>query len=393
MGLGELVGKIRQRESIEYASFPIPSQRVVLTPDAGSIATYTPWETYFEVRMTQMHLRNQGEYWRDFLPLGSILLEFTFEGKQQTVPVVVGPDRLKQAQKFEKDDRVSYFNVRIAGPYPYEGDDVSLFVGLFRMQTHDWAKQALGLLENVAEAFDTTRLTSFLDISGPIVGGIEAFLDMDDIEFRVGDQRSFATAPTPPTVSTSGTSAFNLFAPRYIVYIRVRSTELPDQQRTRFWVKDGRLTTGTSADDLEDYRESDFILVQLRAMTTRSDYTRFDFHRRDWKKVSDYLSEGNQDAALKAWQLLIANLAQTTDVLPRQRRALLDFYKGRYRAELDFHEAAKDPLRDSTPLEPVEEHHLNEAATTEVARLEEPIASGDVEAELVGDGMDVASAQ
>ena len=322
MELEGVIDAILRKKSVRTASFRIHPERVIHDPAGNDADHFVKEETYFEIRLSQMYLRDSREYWREFVPLGSILTEFLFNGKRQIVPTVVGPGFLKGAAQVEEGDPVEYLNTRVAGPYPYEGDDLSLFVGLFRVATTNWASRALSLLESVAKVFDATKLSSAISVADPLVEGVEGLLGMDEVEMRMGTRRAYETAPErADTDEISGA----LLMPAYEVHLN--GPEVGEQERERFWVEDGKLQFGESLDSRKPYDRTDFVLYRLQPLTRRDDYTTFDFHTIHWKRVENHVWENREDEARKAFQLLAANLVECPDIVRPHRISLLRMYK------------------------------------------------------------------
>jgi hypothetical protein len=195
MRLRDFVDVIRRREGATSTSFSIHPHRLLGSGSTRDAPAFVPGQTYFEIRSSQMYLQYDREWWRTFNPLGSFLAEFLFAGAQRTVPFVVGPELLEGAFHVKDGSRIEYQNIRVAGPYPYVGDELQLFAGLFRVETSNWANRALSLLETVAKAFDVTKLTSYITIAGPLVDGIQGLLGMEGVELRMGVDRAYTQPP------------------------------------------------------------------------------------------------------------------------------------------------------------------------------------------------------
>lgn len=330
ISLKDFVDGILRKKNVRTAAFRIDPDRVLDGVDGNDAERFVKEQTYFEIRLSQMYLRDAREYWREFVPLGSILTEFLYDGERRVVPTVVGPALLKAVAEAKEDDRVEYLNTRVAGPYPYEGDDLTLFVGLFRIETTNWAAAALSMLETVAKVFDTTKLSASISVAGPLVEGVEGLLGMDEVEMRMGKRHAYESAADGGAVGAQVPET--LLAPAYEVLIN--RAELYEDERRRFWVKNGRLHVGASKDKLSPYGDADFALYRLQPLTSRDDYTTFDFERIHWKKVENHIWEGRAEEAQKAFRLLAVNLVECPDIVRPHRNALLRMYKQRMEDEL-----------------------------------------------------------
>ncbi len=102
MALRNLLDDLLRDKTVTYTHFRIGPDRLAKVDTSQQASRFIPRQTYFEIRLSQMYLRDQREYWRDFQPLASIMPEFIFTGERRTVPVVVGPERLERAQKVRR---------------------------------------------------------------------------------------------------------------------------------------------------------------------------------------------------------------------------------------------------------------------------------------------------
>ena len=313
-----------------------------------------------------MYLQYDREWWRTFVPLSSIMTEFIFAGRLRTVPFVVGPGLLEAAPHVTKDSHVEYQNIRVAGPYPYAGDQLQLFAGLFRVETGNWATLALSLLEALAKAFDPTKLTSYLNIAAPLTDSLQGILGMQEVESRLGIERAY-TQPTDE--EPFGVLPREALRPTFEVLLRVPSKDVTEIERRNFWVKDGRLFHGAAEGTLREFRDADFLLLHITPLAARDDYTTFDFHKNDWLKVEDHLANGREKEAWQRLRLLAANLSQCEDLTWPHRAALLAQYRSWFveRQQL-YRSLLSEPTDfsfDSERTPPVTEPDLLSAVETE----------------------------
>jgi hypothetical protein len=316
--LSNMWSKLARNPSEPDAHIVIPAARVVGDTEHGD-AKFVPHASYFEIRLKQMFLADQREYTREFTPLSSFNTEFSFAGQRVQTPVVVGPAMLGSIE-VAKGDHLEFLNTRLIGPCPYEGDDIELFAGLFRMTTNDWAKRALALLEVLSTTFDTSKLSSTLNLAEPLVSGVEGFFGMQDIEFRFGKHQSFAAPGT-------GGGNQGTLQPQYLALLRLPRSKLGNDGAAKFWVRDGRLAWGDDAAHLQEFSGCDFMLLHIAPLSSRSDFGSFEFHRRYWRKIEDLLAEQKYDEAYETFRLLAANLVQCEDIVRSHRMALLRQYR------------------------------------------------------------------
>ena len=321
--ISRLWERIRRDPTVVQAAFRIPAERVIGSSSADQ--QFHADEAYFELRLAEQFLQNRREYHQEFIPMTLLLSDFIYSGKRQSFPFVVGPSLLQELEQLDGDEQVRYRNTRVAGPIPYRGDDVNVFVGLFRVKTKNWAKQSLSLLESVAKAFDTSKLTSFINVTGPLVDSIESFLGIgEDMQFRIGERDSY----TDPASNNEAT----LFRAGFFVMIR---SDRDDIDESQFWVKENQLFHGPDKDQLELYRRKDYILLYINRLQIRNDHTTFDFHK-EWIKAQDQLWAEDPNGARKHLRELTRLIQQSPDLIPSHRKALISMYRKKYKEEMEL---------------------------------------------------------
>ncbi|MCS3759688.1 hypothetical protein [Bradyrhizobium centrosematis] len=109
--------------------------------------TFVPEASYFGVRMVEMGLREGGKFFSSFLPLGVVLTEFSFGDGRQRRPTILSNDEIAAQLKAAgaAPGYVDFKNIYAVRRAPMKQDNLSLFVGLFRLPFHDVAQQVLQL--------------------------------------------------------------------------------------------------------------------------------------------------------------------------------------------------------------------------------------------------------
>ena len=320
-------GKVRRSPAAKFAAFPITGRRVT---GGETLRHFEPDNSYLEVRISEQFLRDKRTFWREWNPLTVAATELIYDGKRSTFPFVVGPDLLSEVPELERGDSVWYRNTRVIGPTPYHGDDVSIFVGLFRMKIGDWADKALSLLESVAKAADTTKLSSYLNIADPLMDGIESFLGMKEVEFRFGQRW---------TLKDAEAGGHDVLTPGYFVIIGRKSTEV---NSSHFWVKDGQLLYGAKKSVSKPYMLDDYVLYQISCLGKRNDHATFDFEKR-WRAVRDLIWKGEEGAARRQYSQVLALIGESGDFTPRHRGELGLLYKSKIEYERASYRKSRDP--------------------------------------------------
>jgi hypothetical protein len=270
-----------------------------------------------------MWLTEERQLWREYMPFATVVSEFISQGRRVAVPSVLGSAALSRRFQVSKaDDAVEIRNVRVAGPVPYEGDDVSLLIALFRLKTADWLVPSLKLIEEIAGVLGFAGLTAAAPVAETLVRGVESFLATADLELRVGAYHSW----TAPNGSGEPVSVTEL-APTNFVILRRPEAGMSPGELASLCVKDGRLHRMRSG-NLTAYREHDFILVGLEARPFRDDYRQLEFYRL-WEQTRQHVVNGDLRAARRLWRQTAG--AIFTDELTRpQQEVLFAEYERRY---------------------------------------------------------------
>jgi hypothetical protein len=352
MGFRDLIDSIIRKPTEGYTSFSVGRPLA-----AGEPERFVAYETYVEIRLSQMFLRDERVLWREFIPLGSILTEILFADRRQTVPFLVGPDLLAQAPSKDQGDLVEFFGRRVAGPFPYQGDDVVVYAGLARLESDNWARRVLSCLGTVATAFDVSRLTSYVDVGGALTDALQGLLRMQEVEHRIGVDRSYATPPDPGIEVPQGA-----LRPSFEVFVNAPSSEFKEERQRGFEMRDGRLHEGD-----REFREADFMVLEIVPSDSRPDYTSFDFHRVHWREAEKHVMEGREDDAWDRFTLLASDLAANDDLAQKQRDALLEEYGDRLRASIErrkraFSRGGRQEFRPADLRLSLGESDLREAA-------------------------------
>jgi hypothetical protein len=346
MRLRDVFESVIHTPSTSFTGFRLADDCVLDVRDADRTVEFVPEQTYFEVRLSQLHLQYEREYWRQFIPLASFMTQFLYAGERRTVPFVIGPELVAGISQLDKRSPVEFRNVRVAGPCPYAGDDLELFTGLFRVVANDWAKPVLSLLESVAKAFDLSKLSSFVSVTDPLVDGIEGLLGMREVEPRMAMYQQLVT----PSGEVVQRQPGQVLRPGFYVLMGGLPRAYGQAERQALKVRDGILWRQDSA-GLAEFTDADFLLLEIVALLSRPDYTSFDFHKKYWPKVTDHIWNGHPDAARQTLRLLAATLVQCEDITAPHRQRLLAMYRTKFDEEL----AAEELFAEEGPRQGFDE--------------------------------------
>jgi hypothetical protein len=301
----------------------IPDQQIL--PSGFVSQVFQPNESYFEIRLAEMFLANRREYWEEHIPLGVVLSDFLYNRQRQTVPFLVGNQLLKPIEKFLDGQYVEYYNTRIAGPIPYMGDDVGLFMGLFRSPVKNRAEALFSFMETLVGAFDLGQLTPYLKIAQQVRTGLGNLLGIAEqgVQYRMGNRDVFVD----PMLNPDDPKAFR---DGYLVYINCPENAL-DPKTLR--VEDDRLHVQKNG-SLEQLRSYDYCLIRVKSLPFRNDYTTFPCYEY-WLEAIKRLRERDIPGAEGKLREFTLQLSLSPDVTEKHCYELIAAFEGNFYQEVE----------------------------------------------------------
>lgn len=292
---------------------------------AGPIA---PNAAYFEIRLAEMFLSYRSEYGRSFVPLAVMASEFVYGGTRRSFPFFVGSELLRDLDTYVKGQDVSFRNTRVVGPVPYTGDDVAVFVGLYRAQVDDFARKLLEVLGQTVAVFDVGKLSSYVDVAGKLADGLYSLLNFKQLEYRTGDRDVFQD------------HGAKLFGAGYFAYVNCDETAI---KADKLWVQDGILKVGSAQGSLQSLKDYDYCLVEVQGSNIRNDYTSLPFHEK-WKQTRDRISKGDDALAHTLFIECCQQIADSPDLTFSHAEALIQAYQANYAKDVEFYGKLRAPL-------------------------------------------------
>jgi hypothetical protein len=326
--LKDFLEKIRRSTYQPSFYCRIPDYQVL---DEGITANVVkPKESYFEVRLSEMFLRDKREYWAQYIPFVIVLTEVlhdheTTEATREALPFLVTNHILGPVEKHVGDDQVVYRNTRVAGPLPYMGDDVDLFVALYGVRASDVSEKLFDFLGNVFSVMDMGGFSTYLSVARNLKDSLSSFLNIDDTKYRLGTRDSFTNRDGDPRE----------FKECYLAYINCPEQ---DVNKKDFWVKDHRLHIGTK-ESHEPYTKYDYCLVRIDELKHRN-YESLPFHKL-WKQTENLILMGGHEAAEVRLQHLMHAVASSPDLTQRHRNDLQLIYKVDFDAAIEHDKKLK----------------------------------------------------
>lgn len=329
--LFKLFGDILSKKTIPKFSCRLDDQRVIEENYAPTV--FEPDNSYFQVRLAEMFLHESTVYGRGFVPLCVLLSDFIFaaagkEAKRETFPFYAS-NQILGLDKYVGKEYVELYDTKIVGPVPYIGDDVGLFVGLFRSQVSNLAASLFKFAENIVSAFDVSKLSTFLDIARPLSTGLADLLGLKEVEYLLGRRDDFSDKPKDVRQFREG----------YLVYVNCPENHSAVKN---LWVQDGRLFSGLDRENLESFRDFDFCLIHLKHLDTRNDYRTFPFYNL-WEEAKGAIWEGKETIAEGKMLQLYRELAISPDLTRAHRYDLIRLFKVDFEQERDFYHQTVAP--------------------------------------------------
>jgi len=331
--LGALLEILKGHHTDQKLCMRIPDEQIL---DAGIQSQ--PFEedsAYFEIRLSEMFIRDVRVFLRSFVPLTVVVTEFIYDGSRAVVPFIVGKQVLKSIEQYVSGENVEYKNTSIAGPIPYSGGNVALFVGLYRTQVNDISRKLFSLLGGILSRFDATGLSRYLDIAGPLGAGLGDLLGMKEVEFLLGRRDEFDGAAGSPSQFRSG----------YLIYMNGTFAQLQGQT---LYVKNDTLHIGSSSSSLQRFNACDYCLVKIDRIAERADYTALPFHKL-WTGARDLIWQDQVEKAKSAFLALVQELARSADLTTKHRYLLMQAYKANFEVELQTRRIATTFRSEQNP--------------------------------------------
>jgi hypothetical protein len=219
-------------------------------------------QMYFTIRINQMHLAENRQWWTVYDPLVVVVIEFNHAQNRIAIPTVIGPDLIrKQAQSDQPRYGAVLLDTRVTGPHPYRGGDVDVSLSFYQVQRANHARSLLRVVDSLSASLGGAGdLPLIAKAGGALLEGVEGLLGLEETTYLAGQRISLAISALDPF--TAGFSA--LIAP-----------PAPDDARLR--VEDRRLFVDAGG-AVRPYRESDFVLLSIVGTESRGDENLLPFY-------------------------------------------------------------------------------------------------------------------
>ncbi len=263
--LSERIAQIWEGARHEIAAprtqLAIPHNRVV--PPKSRDCEFHERNHYFQVRLNQMFLAYQREWFVRYDPAALVITQFLYGQEFVSIPFFVGPSLFETAGVKAPNGAV-IVDTRVAGLHPYQGDRLILTIILYKTQRDNAVRRLLGLIEKAAGAIDySTSLLNYLRVADVIINGIEGLLGLGQTVPVLAYRKEFDPQAGEPLKEN------------YFVLID-KPENAADQ--SELCVIDNKLYKGGDRTTASAYTAEDFVLFSLLRSDERNDVDRLPFY-------------------------------------------------------------------------------------------------------------------
>jgi hypothetical protein len=235
------------------------------------------------------------------------------------------------------------------GLHPYRGDGLILFMILCRVKRANYVRKFMQIVENSATVLDfSTALGMYMKVAGVLMSGVEALLDLGDIQPLIGLREPF------------GQDAGGALESGYLALINMPQPQLNVKE---LWVREGQLVYGKTLEEAKPFRQADYVLYSIISEQERTDETTLPFYPL-WERIvqESMVCEENSWKRAKADMLtLYQNMVLSPDLTSGQADELYNKYINEMKKLYDKAVARAElgPVEGTKPSE--EESRLRQA--------------------------------
>lgn len=319
--------------------------------------TFVPEESYFGVRLVEMSLAEGGKYFADFLPLAVCLAEYTRGTERQRTPLILSNDiigdELKKAGA--APGRVEFRNMYAVRCMPVKADNLSLFVGLFRMPYNDLAKQLLQIASDITDQVGAVPMSQGLRVAEKVYDRIAGLFNLNVV--------------TPLLGFADGNAAVKS---GYLVVAGPRSKEL---NLKKFSVINERLHV-LGAEGSQPASGFDYCLLAIEHTATLfplgpksiNTVTSLGLHKK-WQAITQLLANQDEAKADAEMRQLRSEIVTSSELTEEDRLIAVAAYETSYGK---FREVLIKPVASGSTDAPTRGAALAKGLTLEAEKTERP---------------------
>jgi hypothetical protein len=220
-------------------------------------------EMYFTVRLNEMHLAANRQWWSVYDPMILIVVEFNYGSARVAVPAVVGPALIRKHGPSDVPTHgVVLQDIPVTGSYPYRGGNVDISASFYRVERTNYAHALLKAVDTLSSSLSLTgQMEMVAKVGSALLGIVEGMIGLEGTKYLSGHRVSLAVSPLNP---------FNAG------YSAVITPPAPENVSSLL-VIDHRLHV-EHGERLTPYRDSDFALMSIIGSETREDINLLPFY-------------------------------------------------------------------------------------------------------------------
>jgi len=256
MTLAEILEAIWRQPNRQMTWGRVPQERIV---GQRREEPFNSGQDYVIVRLASMFLRDARVLWLKYSPLLHATVGTTGRTGTRTETAVIGPAQFADLASAPAD-RTVILRQRLAGPVVWRGGDLKIDTGLFAVSRDQAASALLTAIGQLAGlGMPGTKQT--VELATIVKGGVESVLALQGTKPIIGVRETLVDQGSAGVGEQAG--------PCVLVGIAAPQNDIKIEE---IWVKDGRLYTGTSAQDLHSYEKHDHILISVERGPPREDW-------------------------------------------------------------------------------------------------------------------------
>jgi hypothetical protein len=308
--------RVRRGRTTMFSKVTIPHDHVI--GEELSTSAFQPDKHYFQVRINEMYLAYDRQWWANYSPMVFAVTEFIYDKREEGVPFVVGSSMMEKFGK-ELPANMDYSDTRVAGLHPYRGGALKLSFILYQVRREDYARNLLGFVESMTGILNVSLpLSNYVKIAGIALDGMESILGLQE------------TVPLLGMRQERDQDANDQIQEGYFALIDVSDTQLKPEM---LWVKQHQLHYGKTDVDAKPYREANFVLYSIRQTTERGDMRLLPFYPLYEQLIKDAASTYKSDwkRALVNLTSLVGSMLLSPDLTEDHAETLGDEYEANLR--------------------------------------------------------------
>jgi hypothetical protein len=325
--VGTFFDKLQQHQTDMPLWHEMPPSRIF--PQTNMGAELKPNESYFELRINQLYLPYDRQWFSTYEPTVLATSGFSYGDSEAGLPFLVSPSLIDTGKPTPLGTVLS--DTLIAGPAPYRGDGLTLAVILYASQKDNYLRKLLDVLGKTAGALDLSgSLQIYAKIANVVVDGIDEL-----------------------TPSLRAVLAYRKqFRPVKAGYFALIGTTGVKIDPNQLWVVNGQLLYGVDREKAQAFQSAEYVLYSINAVNRENfqNLPIFPVYREALRLATNARSHDTwEDAKLKMAEMIWA-IQDSPDLTESDKEKLSTEWQAKIVA---LHKAAVDRTNLGAPEQAV----------------------------------------